>query len=440
VVTAADASAPTTTDDARKVLDGWLAAQNDGDFAAYQALYADRFEGIRRSGSQTARLDRARWMKERERMFREKPKVEAKEVAISVVPDGASISFVQSWMTPAYRDEGPKLIVLTRGKDALRISREEMLHSNVIGSGALPPSKFAFAIDAGGPQLVIHTKPDETWSTGAPALVSSGYPVTTRRSVDASKLPADLASWVGKKVELFGKSGLACEGEVSALSVIGRIDPTIETQTRWGGTGPYEADGKVPPKQIALEAWDLGASSGGRILAAAVKPSSGACKGALWGRLASADKPTLVDAVPADAATMAAMLAELQKTKVYTDAQARYQTEKEASDPPRWIDHDPSTKALVFKHPSATIVTLSLVSGTGCGGFSQTLSGAWEKKGATLVPLRDPKEDDLVPQSAGDVDGDGKLDFVYVEGLFRSKGAKVDDPITLGFPSLGCGC
>ncbi len=33
----------------RNLIDTWLAAQNQGDFARYQALYAERFEGIKRT-------------------------------------------------------------------------------------------------------------------------------------------------------------------------------------------------------------------------------------------------------------------------------------------------------------------------------------------------------------------------------------------------------
>ena len=36
--------------DARAVVQRWLEAQNQGDFAAYEKLYAPRFTGVRRSG------------------------------------------------------------------------------------------------------------------------------------------------------------------------------------------------------------------------------------------------------------------------------------------------------------------------------------------------------------------------------------------------------
>ena len=52
--------APLAERDARGVVDGWLAAQNAGDWAAYDKLYATKFTGIRRSGPRTVRFHDAR--------------------------------------------------------------------------------------------------------------------------------------------------------------------------------------------------------------------------------------------------------------------------------------------------------------------------------------------------------------------------------------------
>src|SRR4051812_17999521 len=99
-VAAVDAGSPTDAiaTQARLVIDAWIAAQNSGSFSAYDALYAPRFEGVRRSGSQTARLDRTRWMKERERMFKQKTTVALKEIVITPSRDGADVRFVQTWI------------------------------------------------------------------------------------------------------------------------------------------------------------------------------------------------------------------------------------------------------------------------------------------------------------------------------------------------------
>ena len=55
---------------ARRLVDAWLAAQNSGDFAAYGTLYAERFQGIRRTGDKTVRLPGKQvWLADRARMF-----------------------------------------------------------------------------------------------------------------------------------------------------------------------------------------------------------------------------------------------------------------------------------------------------------------------------------------------------------------------------------
>ena len=57
-------------DKAKAIVERWLAAQNAGDFAAYEALYAKKFQGTRRSGNKVVTLDRAGWMRDRKRMFK----------------------------------------------------------------------------------------------------------------------------------------------------------------------------------------------------------------------------------------------------------------------------------------------------------------------------------------------------------------------------------
>jgi hypothetical protein len=53
---------------ALELITAWLAAQNEGSFAAYSALYAPELRGVRRSGTRTVVLDHAGWLKDRERM------------------------------------------------------------------------------------------------------------------------------------------------------------------------------------------------------------------------------------------------------------------------------------------------------------------------------------------------------------------------------------
>lgn len=436
-----EASAPADDAPARALFEAWLAAQNAGDFAAYQALYAPRFEGVRRSGTQTARLDRKRWMKERAAMFRQKPAVGAKGLAVRATRDGATIDFVQTWAIASYRDEGPKRMVLTLVDGEPKIAREEMLASNVLAPGTLPEDKFAFVVHAPGPRLVLSASPKDAWGAGAPELVSLAGPVVVRKN--AGQVPPELAAWSGKKVELFGKSGLLCEGTIGALGLLGRVTPHFGTTTRWTSTGDHRGEPTPAPAAIASEAWSLteGGGESGRVLVGEVTPSAGDCKGALWGRAARADQPALVEALPADAATRALALAELRKTKAYGELQRTYVSEKAPTDPARWEDFEAKVSALAFAHPAGqTIITLSIESWAGCGSFGATLSAAWEQKGTALVPVNGPEGQAFAPESAGDVDGDGKIDLIWPDGLLRSKGAKFATPTKLVIPMLDCGC
>jgi hypothetical protein len=121
----------------RTLLTQWLDAQNRGDFSAYQALYADSFEGIRRSGPRTVHLGRAKWMADRERMFKKPMTVTADAIELGKVSRSTSanyslrgIIFVQTWASGSYRDVGKKQLMLIReGSSPLRIAREEMLDS-----------------------------------------------------------------------------------------------------------------------------------------------------------------------------------------------------------------------------------------------------------------------------------------------------------------------
>src|SRR6476646_8105289 len=81
--TRGDTGAGDLAPEARTLVDAWLAAQNKGDFAAYEKLYAKKLTGVRRSGSRTVQLDRAGWMRDRQRMFQKPMKVSASELKVA---------------------------------------------------------------------------------------------------------------------------------------------------------------------------------------------------------------------------------------------------------------------------------------------------------------------------------------------------------------------
>src|SRR4051812_31381121 len=121
--------------DAHALLTDWLDAQNTGNFADYQSLYAPSFTGVRRSGPRTASFDRAGWMADRERMFRKPMTVSAEKVRVIADAASARVIFVQRWASGGYSDVGAKELVLRRGPGGFRIAREELFGSATGKSG-----------------------------------------------------------------------------------------------------------------------------------------------------------------------------------------------------------------------------------------------------------------------------------------------------------------
>jgi hypothetical protein len=123
----ADAGANPAEQEGRAFLDRWLKAQNQGDFAAYSALYAPAFAGVRRSGKSAKKFDRDGWLADRKRMFAETMIVSADNPVVKADGDKITIDFEQTWESGSYADKGPKRIVLAAGL----IASEEMLASTL---------------------------------------------------------------------------------------------------------------------------------------------------------------------------------------------------------------------------------------------------------------------------------------------------------------------
>lgn len=143
--------------DPHALVDRWLDAQNRGDFEGYTRLYAAGFVGVRRSGARATRLDRAGWIKDRERMFRSKMTVIATDRKVEPLGEGFRVTLTQTWASGRYKDVGTKELVLVPEEGELRIEREEMLESRLdlgIKNGALvvwdagSPAETAAALDA----------------------------------------------------------------------------------------------------------------------------------------------------------------------------------------------------------------------------------------------------------------------------------------------------
>jgi ketosteroid isomerase-like protein len=316
VAPAPRADAPDQADrkDAEALLAAWLAAQNRGDYPAYQALYADRFTGVRRSGVKIRRFDRAGWMADRTRMFK-KPMVVAAE-ALVVIAHGAQthLFFTQTFEQGTYKDTGRKWMALERTAGGMRIAREEMLDSTLIArqsqdlaSAKAGPDGKALAagdvelgwtgkrdrlylaplVEAGDALLIgrasgaIGTGPVTVAEHTTDAASGAVGGVTANRAVDPKKLPAALASRLGKTVQLLDEDlQPLCHATISGYSL---------TVTDWA---PEKASGS--PEEAAAALLD-----DAPVVVAALQ-TSGCPKGAAYGR--DVDLPPLAQVPSLDVA------------------------------------------------------------------------------------------------------------------------------------------
>jgi hypothetical protein len=393
--------------DAHALLTDWLDAQNTGNFADYQSLYAPSFTGVRRSGPRTASFDRAGWMADRERMFRKPMTVSAEKVRVIADAASARVIFVQRWASGGYSDVGAKELVLRRGPGGFRIAREELFGSATGKSGEVDVDafrRFAFVVDG---EVVISQNPDDGWASGPPVLEKKGadqFLIRTRRPVDAAKLPPAVARLSGMPIRLLNSAGERCQAKLGAFLLRGRAITDIADD--------------------ASDAWQMGA----HLLVAKVDGDRHACADATWARAAELPVPVVT---PAEAPSkevrkvaLAAFSALPQSADIQRFHADWYRREYPSTrTPPRWFaqgKRSPSVSMLRSGPKGPTFVSVTaLIDEGGCdGGVTGAVWALWEVQGDAAHPqlvLRNAPDGGsaLTPNATVDVDGDGRVELLF---------------------------
>jgi hypothetical protein len=398
--------------DARALVEKWLAVQNGGDFEGYQALYATHFVGIRRSGPRTTRFNRAGWMKDRARMFRQ-PMVVAVD-NIKVIPAGeqtSMVTFQQIWKSGHYEDVGRKRLVLTTEAGMPRIAREEMLTSAQLESGPRRPlERYAQIYDG---EVLLDTRPPEDLSVGP---ISPHPHAGSVRKVRLDRLSSELRAWIGRKVKVYGGPS-TCEATVGEIHLIGDAIPSIGTQDEW-------RENHTSERGKAEAIWGM-AADGGRFLTATLV---GGCKGTFV-RAAELPAPAFVPAVPADAAWRSLAVRALKRLLGGTPW-----TEAPTVSVMRGSAHGlPLTLVQVMAHGEEQ----------GCGSYDGEWSMVFElTEGAQpKLTLRGKPNDVLPPVKAMlDIDEDGEPELLLGTGFLRKKGTSYDAEEQIDVPWFGCTC
>lgn len=438
--TTAESDAPEAA--VRTLLAAWLAAQNTGDFAAYERLYAERFTGIKRVGAHTARFDRKAWMKDRTRMLRPGVRVEAADPVIHAAGGFARVRFRQTFSAGTFRDVGMKELLVVREGDGLRIAREEMLDS-MVQAAAAPSAEPLWFVHQGDVYL---TQGVPERALGGPArLLPSSFPGTyaAERPLDAARLPSALRTYEGRNITVYREDGSTCRSQITQLRARAAGTPHFGVVSEWNGRSGSVAT----PDQRAAELWETTGSSDAYV----VGRLSAECADGLYARPLEAESGGQA-AVPAEGATKTAALAFFAKLPEYQAVQRRF-VESGGEPQTPWESVHGTVTVTGVAGSKPRLVVVSAAAGRGCAEFGGALNVALllDTEAAPPKLLRhhvlEAAQEALTLRRAVDLDGDGALELLtgpsgsrFEVSIFDLEGTKVSPRTVFQVPYWDCPC
>lgn len=309
------------------VIASWRAAQNEGRFDEYTALYAQRFEGVKRSGERTRRFNRSGWLRDRKRMFRSPMQVQVGAPLIDLRVDHASVRFEQHWSSKDYKDRGPKELMIVREHGVLRIAREEMLNSELLarGSSLADPSNLML-VAANGLRAVIGRASDDLPVTQGAHLHQDGSAWTVSTSITSDHDREALTPFSQRAVDVLTSTGAHCPGTLAEPEAFVQV-VSFQSDTPPGDAPP---DAEVTPAQKLATTWKIARE---RWFGARVRlQAESACDGTpILARDANLDAAKV--ARPVDATPFSERALALARTTApYQDIQHRYSIDHETDE------------------------------------------------------------------------------------------------------------
>lgn len=410
--------------DADALLAAWLKAQNEGDFAAYSALYAQKFSGVKRAGRRVKRYARAGWLKDRGAMFKGKFTVEVEDVTARLSGATARLSFVQTWASKRYKDRGTKLLFLVLEGGQARIAREEMVDSEVLADAAeapIDPLRWGFVVESGGEPLLIFKRGIKGACASAPKLISRS-PAEARCPLQP-QAEGDLR---GKAVDLYGEDGRLCRATLKAPQRLVKFQPHFGQVQAWSE--------RYTEPQIIEELMEQADTSDG-FLAYTIE-DEGSCTGAHWFREAKRPPVIFASAQPLSGPEADAALKALRALEGWRLRQAdfkRFKAEEgHKGGAKAWDMYNRNDlSATRYQLGGEAFTAVSVSAGAGCGDFGERLWGLWRDQRL----ISDPKHPGDLFTPKGLIKIDGELFFLEHERLSRPlrgvyeirEGVKIND-------------
>lgn len=263
----------------------WLAAQNAGEFDRYASLYAQTFEGVKRSGERVYNFNRESWLTDRKRMFQKPMTVGADNVQVIATPKLATVTFSQRWASGTYSDVGDKRLLIVKEQDALRIGSETMLASKVAGAStanAPPQAEFMLVVGSGDTlYALLEEMADPTLAEGDPVLRGGNYDARALKAVRPERLPTPAAAVMNQTFDVYAEGGRVCTAALGAPHLMRELTGSAVdlSEDYFGNT----------PKQAAQVVWEMAAAS--TLLVAELHVTEGRCDKPLWLRSTALPPP-----------------------------------------------------------------------------------------------------------------------------------------------------
>ena len=257
---------------------------------------------------------------------------------------------------------------------------------------------------------LLSATPEASWAEG-PVTISA--PNSATRAVTLARVPQALRAWLGRPVKVLGANGAVCETRLQRFLIRARITPDLRTAEHWEGCAEGPA---IPPETIASEVWRVTASAGRTLIAEFSAP----CQGALLA--VDPDLPGLAIAAPepASAEVGAEAMAAFRQLPEYAQIQSRFHAEHPDLDG-AWDDREARRSISSLALPGRTpLFVVSVEVGSGCKGFSASLSALWGQggPGSTLTAIDNRR---LTPSAIVDLDGTGGQVLLGPDGPFSAR-------------------
>ena len=250
---------------------------------------------------------------------------------------------------------------------------------------------------------------EAAWAVGPTSVAG---PNSATRAVVMARLPRPLRAWLGRPIRVLGANGAVCDTRLQRFLIRAQITPDLATAEHWEGC----ADELNPtPEAVAAEVWRLSATAGRSLIAEFSAP----CKGALLAVDPDRAAPAIAAPEPASADLGDALVAAFRQLPAYAQIQARFHAEHPELDG-AWDDHDARRSISTLQLPGqARLAFVSEEVGSGCRGFSASLSALWVGDGpARAIAAIDDRR--LTPNAIVDL-GKGSVVLLGSDGPFHAR-------------------